>query len=833
MIKSDKRIKISLLIFYVVVVLFFFVISFYYSNYTYQKIQIDFANQNTLQVEKQISNSLNNDYNLILSYLNENKDPNELILSSSSSILEVYNLDNGSININGNSYKLKNKNNLTNYQFIELNEILENEETGSLFNSYYLSFYLKDYEKIILVNSDSYIKGSLSSYEGNINDLVILNKSGLFQYVSSGIYSINLLTNYVNRPDDIYIKDNIIDKGLTGGLNTKVNGKKQFVSFSPLNNEQYLMVVYNELAIVSGTKMFLNIFLVSFGGALILLLIINRFIYYILDRKYDDLELNKINFYYNKPPIIYVDKKGKIKGVNKTFKKFSSNYKDYKDVNSLFIDDKDLIMLSIKKQDIINANLENDNEVTNVSFIPIKARGGYSLIGIMDQHLISIEKSYKTMALFNDITNLPNINAFYERTNSIINNIYESPNKHTFLFINIVDFRNVNKLIGESSANILIDYISTLLKREVDLNKAKIYHTKIDNFIIIFDEKKKESDLENFTNSFIREFNKQLSKVFQISITFKFSVYNTSVETKDIDPKELYKILVDTADYAKGFTRRNMVVYDTTMKSYFNNLKTMEEDLINAIDKDEFEMYMQAQYNNLTNKIVGFETLIRWNNPKYFHESPEKFILLAEASNLIEDIGMITIRKSMEIASIMSKYNIKVGVNLSPVQLLQVGFVESFINMFKKYNIKKGMFSVEITENVLVTSFNLVNEKLRQLKEQGVNVHLDDFGTGYSSLKYLDQLHIDTIKIDREFIINFPKDDFSRETVTFITKLANNLNLKVIVEGVETEEQNKYLKKIGANIIQGFLISRPVNLNDAIKLVEKYNINSEVDKDEN
>src|SRR5690606_32668173 len=126
-----------------------------------------------------------------------------------------------------------------------------------------------------------------------------------------------------------------------------------------------------------------------------------------------------------------------------------------------------------------------------------------------------------------------------------------------------------------------------------------------------------------------------------------------------------------------------------TTESYYKNLKTMEQDLIKAIENEEFEMYLQPQVNNITNKIIGFEALIRWNNPKYQYESTQKFITLAEERNLIVDIGNITIKKTLEIARKLKDENIVIAINVSPLQILQIGFVQFFLEMVEYYQVQK------------------------------------------------------------------------------------------------------------------------------------------------
>jgi EAL domain-containing protein (putative c-di-GMP-specific phosphodiesterase class I) len=198
---------------------------------------------------------------------------------------------------------------------------------------------------------------------------------------------------------------------------------------------------------------------------------------------------------------------------------------------------------------------------------------------------------------------------------------------------------------------------------------------------------------------------------------------------------------------------------------------------------------------------------------------------MAEKNNMIIDIGRIALHETFQIAKELEKYVVHISVNISPVQMLQAGFVNEVIAIFEQYELKKGSISLEITETFLIGSFDLVITKLKILQKYGFGIYLDDFGTGYSSLQYLRDLPINTIKIDRAFVINLETDAHSRAIVNMISNLAKNIGLMVVAEGIETDKQNQIAFKSGCNLIQGYLISPPVFKNDAIKLINDYNIN--------
>lgn len=231
-------------------------------------------------------------------------------------------------------------------------------------------------------------------------------------------------------------------------------------------------------------------------------------------------------------------------------------------------------------------------------------------------------------------------------------------------------------------------------------------------------------------------------------------------------------------------------------------------------------MYFQPQYDVLENRIAGFESLIRWNNPKYINISPQEYIELAEKNGLIIEIGNFIVKDVFKNAKLFEQYGIAISINVSPAQLFQAGFVGFLLEEFEKNKLKPGSIAVEITETFLMENFSVVIEKLNILRNHGFRIHLDDFGTGYSSLQYLKELPIDTIKTDKEFIKNLENDKTSQLIIKGIIGMAKSINLSVISEGVETKGQAEILKRAGTNYFQGWLISKAVPLDKALDMAK-------------
>jgi EAL domain-containing protein (putative c-di-GMP-specific phosphodiesterase class I) len=216
--------------------------------------------------------------------------------------------------------------------------------------------------------------------------------------------------------------------------------------------------------------------------------------------------------------------------------------------------------------------------------------------------------------------------------------------------------------------------------------------------------------------------------------------------------------------------------------------------------------------------------LIRWNNKVLGNVSPVVFIPLAEQSGEIITVGYWLIeRVFQDYMSMKEKLNadFRISINISPVQFKDSELLPKFKELGEKYQVNFKNFEIEITEGVLVSDVNLINEKLNQFKELGMTIAIDDFGTGFSSLSYLKNLNVDKLKIDRSFIKDYPDKD-NGDLAQVITNIAIKLKLKVITEGAETEDQIKYLASIGCNLIQGYYYSPPLPKKDFYEYITKY-----------
>jgi EAL domain-containing protein (putative c-di-GMP-specific phosphodiesterase class I) len=279
---------------------------------------------------------------------------------------------------------------------------------------------------------------------------------------------------------------------------------------------------------------------------------------------------------------------------------------------------------------------------------------------------------------------------------------------------------------------------------------------------------------------------------------------------------------------AKMNGRSRYEIFDKGMHLYLVSRLKLETELRRAIDNNEFELYYQPIVVLNTMKIIGFEALVRWKHPEKGIIGPLEFISVAEDTGLINPLGEWILNEAcLQLNSWQEQFeeysHLSVSVNISSKQF-NPELVDTVRNILNMTGIEKGSLIFEITESMIMENAQSATALMMELKKLGIRLHIDDFGTGYSSLSYLHHFPLDALKIDRSFIKNMGIDGENMEIVKTITDLANNLNLEVIAEGVETDYQLSLLKTLECENLQGFLISKPMN-SEAAKsfLIEKLN----------
>jgi EAL domain-containing protein (putative c-di-GMP-specific phosphodiesterase class I) len=252
------------------------------------------------------------------------------------------------------------------------------------------------------------------------------------------------------------------------------------------------------------------------------------------------------------------------------------------------------------------------------------------------------------------------------------------------------------------------------------------------------------------------------------------------------------------------------------MNALFIQRLNIENELKIALEDNQFETFFQPRISVIDNSQKGFEALIRWRHPERGLVSPGEFIPIAEETGQILEIGEWVLMDSCKQGAIWYQQGWRgfVSINIAALQFQQSDLVGSVINALEKSSLPAECLELEITESTLIKDIELTRNILLKLKKMGVRIALDDFGTGFSSLSYLQQLPIDTLKIDRSFINLIPNSSKSVRLCTAIINMAHSLDLKVVAEGIEHEAQLNFLRETQCEEYQGFLYAKPMPVSE-------------------
>ncbi len=428
----------------------------------------------------------------------------------------------------------------------------------------------------------------------------------------------------------------------------------------------------------------------------------------------------------------------------------------------------------------------------------------------------------QALAFQDTLTGLPNRKLFSDRLVHALKQSRRSGESLSVLFMDLDRFKNINDTLGHTIGDDLLKETANRLKKCIR-EEDTVARIGGDEFVILLTDTKTPRDAIKVARKIL----KVLSPAFAIDGRTLHITTSIGVAMYPGDGEDAPTLLknADTALYrAKEAGRNNYQLYNKTMGIETSEKLRLENELRQAIDNDELLMYYQPIVDLKTGAITEVEALMRWQHPTLGLIFPNEFIPIAEETGMIVNMSGLVFRqvtRQMVKWQEMNLSHFRVAINLSGRQFMQPNMVDRIDSYLKESGLNPNFVELEITESLAMKDIGITIHKLEQLKALGIFVSVDDFGTGYSSLNYLKKMPIDAVKIDRSFVQNCIEDAQDAAIIQAIISMAHSLNLKVIAEGVETEEQRQFLVNMQCDAMQGYLISRPLPPADFTKFLRR------------
>lgn len=478
-------------------------------------------------------------------------------------------------------------------------------------------------------------------------------------------------------------------------------------------------------------------------------------------------------------------------------------------------------------QAMLDSIHEGSNEPTEFSLrtragetIMVESRSRTGAFNQQQVHIVALrdvterlqhEQQLKQLGYYDSLTGLANRTLFQERLQHAIDKSKRYLQNHALLFIDLDQFKHVNDSLGHDIGDQLLVEVGRRLKtrvRKVDT----VARLGGDEFAILVEDITAPYIAAKVAEEILAVMAEPIG-VDEYKLMVTPSIGIALYPTDGDSGTELLR-KADTAMYhAKSLGRNNYQFYTEALNEKMVRRMDMESELRLAIERDEFLLHYQPKVDLETGNIVGAEALLRWHSAKFGLVPPDEFIAIAEETGLIWPIGELVLRHACEEAkhwlAIHPAFG-SIAVNISGIQFNHSNLVETIAQVVEETGVPPEHIELEITEGAIINNADEAIKVMATLKELGVRLSLDDFGTGYSSLNYLTRFPVDCLKMDRSFIAEMVNDVTGQKVAENIVKLAHDLKLTVVAEGVETEEQLNMIRSMGCDELQGYIFSKPL-----------------------
>ena len=434
--------------------------------------------------------------------------------------------------------------------------------------------------------------------------------------------------------------------------------------------------------------------------------------------------------------------------------------------------------------------------------------------------LKKMEEQLRHMSRYDSMTNVANRSFLYDRLELALARARRYNRILAVLILDLDHFKAINDTLGHTVGDRMLKRVAERLTGCLRANDT-VARLGGDEFAVLLSELTGPEDVTKVVDKFMSEFKKP-SVIDDHELFVAVSIGSSLYPSDGDDAETLLKNADSAVQRAKQMGRDNHQFYSPVMNAKASRNLQMGNALRRAVEREEFSLAYQPQVDMESEKLVGVEALIRWKHPGWGIIPPIEFIPLAEETGLIFPIGEWVLKTACAQARAWQNAGlprIRVGVNLSNRQFNQGNLVQTVTRVLEEEKLDPRYLELELTESTFMHNEEEALATLGTLKEMGVHIAIDDFGTGYSSLRYLKRFPIDILKIDRSFVQDIPGVAEDAAIVEAIIAMAKSLGVRVIAEGVETPEQLAFLLTHGCSLMQGYYLSRPIDVKKMTRLL--------------
>jgi diguanylate cyclase (GGDEF)-like protein len=417
---------------------------------------------------------------------------------------------------------------------------------------------------------------------------------------------------------------------------------------------------------------------------------------------------------------------------------------------------------------------------------------------------------------YNSLTGLPTLRLFFYQTGEIVKD--NPDDKFAVIVMDITQFKAVNEFCGRSEGDRLLKFIADCYREYAEHRpKTFVSHVRADNFCLFtaYDTEKELADIAV-----------DLKKKIE-SLPFAYKVLPSFGICASTDSRPAVNYLKDCATIAlssiKGKFYADYKFFDIKMRTQLMREKQVESDIVAALKNGELVPYIQPKVNMITGRIVGGEALVRWVRPNGSVIKPAEFIPVLEKNGFVINVDNCVweqIFKYLNSLLEAGRDAVPISINISRVHVYDKNLCDTLFELKDKYNVPSGYTPLELTESAFLTNEEGMYYRMKLLKAQGFDISMDDFGTGYSTMNMLKSQPVDEVKIDKEFIDDIV-DEKGKIILEYTIKMLQALKVKILIEGVETEEQKEFLTNCGCYIAQGFLFYKPMPLEEFDRILRE------------